>query len=249
MQQVAGFGAVLLVFVGIGSYEQIDEVYQKSSVFGLPVENLSPDLREEFDAGFQLFVRLWTPGDGLGPYFNARSCSSCHAEPVIAGSGTTADTLVIHSAGRSGIAAGIFQKYELTRQGHIVLRTAPRDSQLRKAPGLFGLGLLEAVSAGTLREYADPMDLDNDGVSGRIAGDAGVHGRFGWTGVAGTIEEFVALAFFSELGLASSSTIPRLGLQRSSEISDNIIRGVAAYIRMLAPPPAASLRDRFPDPR
>ena len=55
------------------------------SAFGQPARNLPLDLRTDFFVGNALFNRDWvTAGsstvgsDGLGPVFNARSCSSCH---------------------------------------------------------------------------------------------------------------------------------------------------------------------------
>jgi CxxC motif-containing protein (DUF1111 family) len=56
-----------------------------SNAFGQPARNLPLDLRTDFFVGNAFFNRNWvtapssTAGsDGLGPLFNARSCSSCH---------------------------------------------------------------------------------------------------------------------------------------------------------------------------
>ena len=55
------------------------------AAFGQPARNLPLDSRTDFFVGNALFNRSWvtapssTEGsDGLGPVFNARSCSSCH---------------------------------------------------------------------------------------------------------------------------------------------------------------------------
>lgn len=54
------------------------------NAFGQPATNLSEDEARLFDAGDALFTQVWAPtsadgrGDGLGPLFNADSCSSCH---------------------------------------------------------------------------------------------------------------------------------------------------------------------------
>lgn len=54
--------------------------------FAYPARNLSPDHRSLFQLGDGIFNRNWvtapaTPqgADGLGPTFNGRSCSACHA--------------------------------------------------------------------------------------------------------------------------------------------------------------------------
>lgn len=56
-----------------------------SNAFGQPARNLPLELRTDFFVGNAFFNRNWvtapssTEGsDGLGPLFNARSCSSCH---------------------------------------------------------------------------------------------------------------------------------------------------------------------------
>jgi CxxC motif-containing protein (DUF1111 family) len=55
------------------------------NAFGQPARNLPLDQRTDFFVGNALFNRSWvtapsstTGSDGLGPVFNARSCSSCH---------------------------------------------------------------------------------------------------------------------------------------------------------------------------
>ncbi|MGH7789013.1 MAG: di-heme oxidoredictase family protein [Candidatus Binatia bacterium] len=58
---------------------------QTISAFGQPARNLPLDQRTDFFVGNALFNRSWVSApsstvgsDGLGPLFNARSCSSCH---------------------------------------------------------------------------------------------------------------------------------------------------------------------------
>ncbi len=55
------------------------------NAFAQPAQNLSQERRDAFFDGNALFNRNWTTApastsatDGLGPTFNARSCSSCH---------------------------------------------------------------------------------------------------------------------------------------------------------------------------
>ena len=136
------------------------------------------------------------------------------------------------------VTESVFPRFEVTPDGDTILRATPDSVLFRRTPALFGLGLLEWVSVGILREYADPTDLDSDRISGRIADDGGDYGRFGWTAVAGTLEEFVASAFCSELGLVGPAGRQSLSLQQSVDIDGNSIGRVAQYIRLLAPPPS-----------
>lgn len=80
----------------------------------------------------------------------------------------------------------------------------------RLAPQVFGVGLLEAVPEGALRDLADPDDADGDGISGRVnlvpdprTGELLV-GRFGWKANAATVEAQVAGAFHADMGITST---------------------------------------------
>ena len=46
--------------------------------FSQPSANLSFEQELDFKDGNELFRKVWTPSDGLGPLFNARSCQNCH---------------------------------------------------------------------------------------------------------------------------------------------------------------------------
>jgi CxxC motif-containing protein (DUF1111 family) len=87
----------------------------------------------------------------------------------------------------------------------------PPDVQLsyRQAPGVFGLGLLEAVPADALEALADPDDADGDGISGRVnrvwdrARQAAVIGRFGHKATEPTLRQQAAAAFATDMGLSN----------------------------------------------
>ena len=56
-----------------------------SNAFLMPAQNLSPEHEQDFYSGNSFFNASWTEApasaearDGLGPLFNARSCSGCH---------------------------------------------------------------------------------------------------------------------------------------------------------------------------
>ena len=87
----------------------------------------------------------------------------------------------------------------------------PRDVQIspRVAPGVFGVGLLEAVPEPTIVRRADPADADGDGISGRAnrVADARTRttalGRFGWKANVPTVEQQNASAFNGDIGITS----------------------------------------------
>ena len=80
----------------------------------------------------------------------------------------------------------------------------------RSAPAVFGLGLLEAVSAGDLFAMADPRDRNRDGVSGRVnlvwnavKGRLDV-GRFGWKANNPNLLQQTAGAYNGDMGITST---------------------------------------------
>lgn len=80
---------------------------------------------------------------------------------------------------------------------------------LRLAPQLVGLGLLEAIPENTLRAHVDAEDADGDGVRGELVvvrspslGRDAI-GRFGWRSESATVRDFVAGAFAEDIGITS----------------------------------------------
>ena len=82
--------------------------------------------------------------------------------------------------------------------------------EVRMAPQLPGLGLLEAISDATIQSWADPNDANGDGISGRIhyvssPSEGGTQiGRYGWKAGAATIEDQVAKAYNFDMGVVSA---------------------------------------------
>ncbi len=85
----------------------------------------------------------------------------------------------------------------------------PPDTQyeMRMAPPVFGLGLLEAIPEATLLQWADPDDADGDGISGRpnyvwdLERGGKIMGRFSWKANAFDIRQQSAIAAFNDIGI------------------------------------------------
>ncbi len=79
----------------------------------------------------------------------------------------------------------------------------------RIAPAMIGLGLLEAISIEDIQYYADPLDLDEDGISGQINWILEPYetnpkiGRFGWKSEKSTVANQVAAAFLGDIGITN----------------------------------------------
>ncbi len=129
----------------------------------------------------------------------------------------------------------------------------------RVAPSLRGRGLLERIDERAILALADPDDSDGDGISGRarlITGEDGVEriGRFGAKATAATLEVQTADAASIDLGLSSpynrspfgdctpaETDCLRMATGRSDkldgeEMSAEIVRLIAAFVRSLPPP-------------
>ena len=73
----------------------------------------------------------------------------------------------------------------------------------RNTPALFGAGLIDSISAETIRNVALQSRKKFPGISGRMPiSNQGGLGRFGWRGQTATLEDFVLTACANELGLA-----------------------------------------------
>nr|WP_245895272.1 di-heme oxidoredictase family protein [Pontivivens insulae] len=137
----------------------------------------------------------------------------------------------------------------------------------RIAPQMIGLGLLETISAEDILAYADPEDLDGNGISGRAQVvwsaefDRPLLGRFGLKAGDPTITEQSADAFFNDIGIsnpinpsdhgdcttAQDACLSASGggseAQGGLEIDQNTLDLVAFYSRNLAVPARRDVDD------
>lgn len=170
--------------------------------FSLPARNLDADHRAMFSVGNNLFADNWVTApsstsarDGLGPRFDASSCSSCHLHDGrgrIEDDGSIVSAVLRTSAGDGGAHPAYgsqLQRHAVLglnveggasvrvrevgglRAFDLVLDLPALDpvmrTSLRVAPHLVGLGLLEAIEERAILAHADPDDRDGDGISGR----------------------------------------------------------------------------------
>jgi CxxC motif-containing protein (DUF1111 family) len=112
----------------------------------------------------------------------------------------------------------------------------------RQAPGVFGLGLLEAVPEAQIAALADPDDRDGDGISGRenLVWDpdqqATVLGRFGHKATESTLRQQAATAFANDIGL-SNKLLPEPDGMR--DVNDDQFDQVVFFVSTIGVPAAA----------
>jgi CxxC motif-containing protein (DUF1111 family) len=204
---------------------------------GDPIDGLTADELAAFERGRVQFARRFKPSEGLGAFYNATSCASCHSKPVMGGSaklyrnfyiamyGTTNFQLPIQPffspvVPSFGSGLSVFNT-EFTLQGG---RSVIPDSYLgqevfvtqRNAIPIFGTGLFEFISDATIMANADPNDDDSDGISGRFNTDNGTIGRFGVKSQSNNVELFTRAPLFNQMGITSDPFLGSGGIVSAS---------------------------------
>ncbi len=226
---------------------------------GDPIDGLTPSERAQFERGRALFLREFTPEEGLGPLFNAPSCGECHEDPVAGGVGDEVERQIARLR-PDGTCDPLIESGGPVIQEHATpaleaalrITGEPVPGELvpahRMTPDLFGFGLLDAVPEGRILEYADPGDRDHDGISGRAHRTAdGRLGRFGRKAQVATLRPFNDDAFLFEMGITSERA-PReesaggqpipAGVDPAAdpELDAGSFMDLDAFVRFLAPP-------------
>jgi CxxC motif-containing protein (DUF1111 family) len=136
-----------------------------------PLANLTPQQNAQFIAGDVAFNdEVFTPATGLGPYFVATSCGSCHAGD---GKGHPFTTLTRYGQAQAdsinafdGIGGPQLQSRAIPGLSPEQLPDGAHFSKFMP-PANTGLGFLAALTDEQILAHADPDDLDGDGISGR----------------------------------------------------------------------------------
>jgi CxxC motif-containing protein (DUF1111 family) len=183
--------------------------------------------------GRALFDRAWVPApastqsaDGLGPLFNARSCSACHGLRGFSPASTNpfALTLKLGNDPLYGMQIQTFAAPGLDGEGRVLVEDGPEGRKarlvdaplgplgegtprsLRHAPTISGIGILALIPDAEILAGADADDRNGDGISGRpnLLGADQRLGRFGWKAAHATLSDQNATAFALDLGLGTA---------------------------------------------
>ena len=205
---------------------------------------LTAEEEAAFERGREVFSRRFKPSEGLGPFYNATSCASCHSTPVAGGSANLYRNFYIClvyppafqvplrdlpspvvPAFGSGEWGGFFPAHAnatFTLEGERARIPDPAVVGYQVTVGqrnsipIFGTGLFEFISDATILANADPHDLDGDGISGRYNTDAGHIGRFGVKAQSNNIEIFTRAPLQNQLGITSNPFLGDAGTVSSS---------------------------------
>lgn len=178
-------------------------------------------------SGKALFEKSWVSApsstqasDGLGPYYDARSCAACHPA---GGQGAFPASLVLitddaiygkqlqqHAVqglpaeGQFSVTTGInadsLPTVDFALQ-NLQFGELKHRGFLRLPPSLQGIAAFERVTDATLQQLADANDANHDGISGRIAG------RYGVKGTTSSLAQQIAKAFSIDMGLSAVAAL------------------------------------------
>ncbi len=229
-----------------------------------PIEGLTFSESKLFLLGDIAFNdEVFTVASGLGPLFVATSCGSCHAGD---GKGHPFTTLTrfgqIDLAGNQYLRQGGPQLQHRSIPG-FEPEVIPHGATSTKLtpPANTGLGYIELVSDQDIMLRSDPLDSNQDGISGvpnwntvpdyvKIPeGAINQNGkyicRFGKKGATYDLLQQTVNAYNQDMGITTSfeSIDTYTGLSQDPEVDDKTIRNVVVYLQTLKAPIPRSPND------
>src|SRR3989304_4274770 len=265
----------ILSIIIISCEEFLPTAPESSEILNGPIEGLTPSQLAAHLEGDEQFGKIFGVEDGLGPIFVNTSCENCH---VADGKGHP--FIQLTRFGKMNLD-GTFDP--MTEYGGPQLQQRsisgyPPEEIYSEAtgisifmpPAVTGLGLIEAVPDQLILSYADPNDLNGDGISGvpnyvdppdyfqpkpgfHISNNGKYIGRFGRKGGAVTIQQQGIQAYHQDIGITSDFLTDDLynytmGSGTGDKVSDpelsaSIVKSVEFYIRTLKPRPRRNKND------
>jgi len=222
--------------------------------------------------GDEEFNKIYGIEDGLGPIFNSSSCVSCH---IGDGRGHSSTTFMRFGRLENGVFDALqdyggpqLQDKSLPGFTAEVLPSIANVHSGFMAPAVTGLGYVEALDDSTLLRLADPNDLNQDGISGKlnyvfppeffqpnkrhIPLNGKFIARFGRKSMAIDIIHQTVNAFINDMGISSEYHPKDIRNVQVSDITDNVsdpeisiktVEDVAFYLRTLKTPPRRNTND------
>lgn len=147
---------------------------ESKDVLAEPLPDLSPEQLKAHLQGDADFAHVFSPIEGLGPIFVSNSCESCH---VGDGKGHPLTTLTRFGRKNDSTGFDLLQSIGGPQLQHRAItgytpETIPIEATgwaQFTPPAVSGLGYVEELDDSSLIRLADPNDIDNDGISGRLA--------------------------------------------------------------------------------
>ena len=236
---------------------------------------------EGSDESLSTLLRLARPAENEAEQQELDELKSLNFPDPVYG-GQLQDIAVPGLEAEGRVAVSYTEKKEELADGTIVLLRKPKYSitnlkygalhptttiSARVANPMIGLGLIEAISPADIHALADPLDLDADGISGKMAlvrdFDASflVLGRFGWKAQSPSVRVQSANAFAGDIGISTPVNTQHFGdctdkqpdcfnypngVQKhlgATEASETMLKLVTLYSQNLAVPARRDVSD------
>jgi CxxC motif-containing protein (DUF1111 family) len=239
---------------------------QSDSLLDGPVDGLSEAENQHFLKGDAAFnTDVFTSANGLGPLFVATSCGSCHA-----GDGKGHPFTTLTRFGQSDERGNLFLTMGGPQLQHRAIpgytpESIPSGAPYSKftPPANTGLGFIDAVADEEILSWADPDDLDGDGISGvanwinlkgyvtpregSVEKDEKYIGRFGKKGATYDLLQQTVTAYNQDIGITTTYEPydTYSGLEIDPEIPNQRVNDVVFYLKTLKAPIARGEKDEL----
>lgn len=264
---------IILGFVLIASCKKIfPSAPADEDILDGPLEGLTSEQKSQFLAGDIAFNdEVFTAEKGLGPYFVATSCGSCHAGD---GKGHPFTTLTrfgqLDSNGNTFLLFGGPQLQNRAIPGHTP-EQLPAGAPFSRftPPANTGLGFLAALTDEQILANADPADSDGDGISGvpnyitppayfqpkwfHSSKNGKYIGRFGKKAAAIDLLQQTVNAYNQDMGITSEYAMEEPAIYNGTteqpdnapdpEVSKSTLNNVVFYLRTLKVPLQRNVSD------
>jgi CxxC motif-containing protein (DUF1111 family) len=265
----------ILAIILISCEEFLPTAPGSSEILNEPIEGLSSSQLAAHMQGDEQFGEIFGVEDGLGPIFVNNGCENCH---IADGKGHP--FIQLKRFGRMNldgtfdpmIEYGGPQLQQRSVSGYSP-ETIPVEATgvtILMPPSVTGLGLLAAVPDATILAFADPDDINGDGISGvpnyvfppdyfqpvpgfHIENNEKYIGRFGRKAGAITILQQIVEAYHNDIGITTdflSDDLYNHNIGPGSgdevpdpELSASVVKNVEFYLKTLKPPPRRNEND------
>ncbi len=259
-------GTIVLILISVSSCDKfLPSAPADDEILDGPVAGLTAEQNRQFlDGDIAFNDDIFTPETGLGPYFVATSCGSCHA-----GDGKGHPFTTLTRFGQSDTNGNVYADNGGPQLQH---RAIPGHTPEQIPPGIpfskftppanTGLGFLAALTDAQIIANADPNDADGDGISGvpnyitppdyfrplptHLPRNGKYIGRFGKKAGAIDLLQQTVNAYRQDIGITSefdmnepsvyNGTVESPDNVPDPEVASSTIRNVVFYLRTLKAP-------------
>ncbi len=217
-----------------------------------PIEGLTAEQMDQFNAGDIRFEQVFRESNGLGPNYIRHSCASCHTDDG-RGPGAVTKMVVLADNGfsaaedQSALPWGFTSRPQVAADAVTPLVPPEGVDNLlvtqRFGPPVFGRGYVDAVDDAAIEALEDQQaELGLSGRIHRLEDDS--IGRFGVKARISTVQAFTADAFLGDMSITSPTRPDELpnpdgltdDLLAGVDIDDEMVQVVSDYVRFLAIP-------------